>query len=137
MLKKGGCELELPFLPPQLMFFHGILAVGTQGGHVHLVDLALDTHLDRNEELVPCGEDDGDPHFSCESCPAELRILDGGAQQGQQNLADLRLECLRRGQHLAVELNRVARSENKGVRIEPTHRADVYYMYTVYVYSST
>ncbi len=35
-------ELTYLLLPTQLMFFHGVLAVGTQGGKVHLVDLAMD-----------------------------------------------------------------------------------------------
>lgn len=74
------------------MFFHGIVAVGTQGGRVYLVDLALD------------GEEQGEALFwSQEENPATLCFI-----RPCERIADIRQRVLSKGQHLTLTLNESA-----------------------------
>lgn len=78
------------------MFFHGVLAVGTEEGHLYVIDLALD---------APINSED-DPYLSTEDNPSSLQFIEDNS--ANTNLADLRLRCLRNGQHLAIWINRNA-----------------------------
>ena len=73
------------------MFFYGILAVGTQEGHIYLVDLALDDDTEENK----------DQHVSTESHPASLHFI----RNSGGNIAEMRQSVMRRGQHLSLSLN--------------------------------
>ena len=76
------------------MFFYGILAVGTEEGHLLLVDLALDDDEDLTKNI------------STESNPCKLHYISATeANAGAGCIADIRQAVMRRGQHLCLPLN--------------------------------
>lgn len=75
------------YLCEELLLMSGLIAVGTQEGHVYLVDCSIDDDLEVSDESSPC-----QPCFT---------TLAGGAQK----VAQQRTKAMQRGQHLCVPLH--------------------------------
>ena len=110
-----GMQLRNNLLAEELLFFRGIVAVGTQEGHIYLLDIALDDADDTKAAgYAPTFLD------SDESNPAEPFFIDVGSGQnssenGKPNLANIRAAALRRGEHLCMALNDSAYTKGKTV----------------------
>ena len=110
-----GLQLRNNLLAEELLFFRGIVAVGTQEGHIYLLDIALDDAEDSRAAGYT-------PTFleSDETNSAEPYFIDIGSSQninesGKPSLANTRAAALRRGEHLCIELNESAYTKGKNV----------------------
>ena len=110
-----GLNLRNNLLAEELLFFRGIVAVGTQEGHIYLLDIALDDAEDSRAAGYT-------PTFleSDETNPAEPFLIDIGSSQnltesGKPSLANTRAAALRRGEHLCIELNEFAYTKGKNI----------------------
>lgn len=110
-----GLQLRNNLLAEELLFFRGIVAVGTQEGHVYLLDIALDDADDTKAAGYA-------PSFleSDETNPGEpFFIYLGSSQNAVDNsnngLANIRAAALRRGEHLCMALNDSAYTKGKNV----------------------
>ena len=93
--------------------FSGILAVGTQQGHVYLLDLALDNLESASDE---------DPAVSTEARPASMRLI--GPED--DNWAELKRQCVQRKKHLAIRLN-ATESANQNFHHRATNGNSTYF----------
>ena len=110
-----GLYLRNNLLAEELLFFRGIVAVGTQEGHIYLLDIALDDAEDSRAAGYT-------PTFleSDETNTAEPYYIDLGSSQtinesGKPSLANTRAAALRRGEHLCIDLNESAYSKGKNI----------------------
>lgn len=86
-------------LAEELLFFQGVIAVGTQEGHLYLVDAALDM-TDAEES---------------EKSPSDLHFLSVKRSKKNDNLAALRANLHRRGERICISLNDEAYSGAKRI----------------------
>ncbi|KAL8578235.1 hypothetical protein ACOMHN_040996 [Nucella lapillus] len=86
VLTYGGANVPSWALSEQLRQFYGIVAVGTEGGYVYLVDLALDCtySFDTSQKVVPCA----------------LRLL----EPRERDVQGVRQQAFRVAQHLGLRL---------------------------------
>ena len=86
------------YLSEELLLFNGLVAVGTQEGHVFLIDLGLD------EESKLC-TDENNP------CQPFLTHLRG---QNSEKVAQIRASAIKRGQHLCISVTQVSIHKQRG-----------------------
>ncbi|TRY74821.1 hypothetical protein TCAL_05664 [Tigriopus californicus] len=98
----GGPMANHRTMAEELMFFYGIVAVGTLEGHLYLVDLGLD--LSSQDVLLDTDHLEADV-TSSEKYPAQLHFIAPKNESSRANIADIRQKVMRRGQHLALSLN--------------------------------
>ena len=100
-----GLQLRNNLLIEELLFFRGIVAVGTQEGHIYLLDIALDDADDSKAAGYSLTFLESD-----ETNPAETFSIYIGSSQNSSNgntdgLASIRAAALRKGEHLCMALN--------------------------------
>ncbi|XP_076472311.1 uncharacterized protein LOC143301802 [Babylonia areolata] len=86
VLTYGGGNVPSWAFSEQLRQFHGIVAVGTEGGYIYLVDMALDwsQSIDRSQKIAPC----------------PLHLL----EPRERDVQAVRQQAFLAGQHLALLL---------------------------------
>ena len=90
------------FLCEELLLFHGLVAVGSQGGQVTLLDFSLD-------------EDSPTDPTSDENSPSQPFFIDlsGGAEK----VAQQRSTASHRGQHISIPLHDIEGSKKKKTKV--------------------
>jgi hypothetical protein len=112
----GGPMSNHRMLAEELMFFYGVVAVGTSEGRVYLVDLALDALNDIDEDNDVSGYSEGrndDAMISTESHPAALHFISVSDPGSNDNIAHLRQSLMRSSTHLCLRLNDLSYANNK------------------------